>query len=119
MWYRLRAHATLFFTAMLLAIVLVGCGNFAGTPPPNEDMIGNWTAVDGSATLHISNSGQINYFRQRGSGHTEINLPAKEWSDSSFTVGALGMSTDFSIDSSPQQIDGAWHVTVDGLEYTR
>lgn len=118
MWTWLRVRITPTLAALALAVVL-GCSAFEGTPPPNQDMVGSWIAVDGSATLQISGSGQINYFRQRGSSTTEINLPAKVWAEDGFTVGALGMSTDFSIDVVPEQIDGVWHMTVDGLEYTR
>lgn len=118
MWSRLRVHTTLLFAALLLVVTL-GCSAFQGTPPPNQDMVGNWTAADGTATLVISSTGDINYFRKRGAGTTELNMPAKAWTDTGFTVGALGMSTDFTIDAPPEQVDGVWHMTIDELEYVR
>lgn len=118
MWSQLRIRTTLILAALLLVVTL-GCSAFEGTPPPNQDMVGDWTAADGSATLSISSSGHVNYFRRRGGSTTELNMPANAWTDTGFSVGALGMSTDFSIDTPPEQVDGVWHVTIDELEYVR
>lgn len=103
----------------MMLVLTLGCSAFEGTPPPNQDMVGDWQAADGTARLSISSSGQVSYFRNRDGGTKEINAPAKAWTDAGFTVGALGMSTDFTIDAQPELVDGVWHVTVDGLEYVR
>jgi predicted naringenin-chalcone synthase len=105
--------------AALLLCVTLACGAFEPTPPPNRDFVGVWMAKDGTATLAVSPEGHVNYARKQGSTNTTIDAPAKAWTDSSFTVGAMGISTDFTIDHAPKLIDGVWHMTVDGLEYTR
>ena len=118
MWKCAPSRVSSLLAALALSLTLA-CGVMDGVAPSNADMVGEWTAVDGSAYLHVSPEGFINYRRQRGAQHTELNLPAKQWADASFTVGALGMTTDFRIDAAPELIDGVWHLTVDGLEYTR
>lgn len=118
MWAKLRTRSLAVFAVLVLAMTLA-CGAMESTPPPNQDFVGSWVAVDGTAFMQIGENGHINYKRNQDGTNTELNLPAKEWSDSSFTVGALGMSTVFSVESPPEEIDGVWHMTVDGLEYTR
>jgi hypothetical protein len=105
--------------AALLLSTTLACGSFDATPPPNRDFVGGWVSRDGTAKLAISSEGHVSYARQEGATHTNIDAPAQEWTDSKFTVGALGISTDFTIERAPVQIDGVWHMTVDGIEYTR
>lgn len=105
--------------ATLLLSATLACGSFESTPPPNTDFVGGWVSKDGTAKLAISSEGQVSYNRKEGATNTSIDAPAKAWTDSSFTVGALGISTDFTIEKAPTQIDGIWHMTVDGIEYTR
>lgn len=118
---------SILLAALLLSLTLA-CGSFESTPPPNPDFVGGWVSKDGNAKLAISSEGHVDYVRQQssrppaaenGATHTSIDAPAQAWTDSSFTVGALGLSTDFTIDQAPKQIDGVWHMTVDGIEYTR
>lgn len=108
------------FAALCLALALTftaACGAFEATPPPNDDLVGQWSQPNGF--LNINASGQINY-QENSSGTTTINAPAKSWSDTEFVVGAMGIETSFKIDDAPTQDDeGVWHMTVDGIEYTR
>jgi hypothetical protein len=105
--------------AALLLCVTLACGSTEPVPPPNPDFVGVWIEKDVTAALAISADGQVNYTRKEGSSRTDIDGPATAWTDSSFTVGVLVFSTDFTIDQAPKLIDGVWHMTVDGLEYTR
>jgi hypothetical protein len=105
--------------ATLLLCATLACGSFEPTPPPNPDFIGAWVSKDGSAKLAISSAGHVSYSRRDGSTTTNIDAPAQAWTDASFTVGAMGISTDFTIEKAPTQVDGVWTMTVDGIEYTR
>jgi hypothetical protein len=113
----MRRLSLLLATLMLSATL--ACGSLEPTPPPNRDFVGGWVSKDGTAKLAISAEGKVNYARSSGGSNTTIDAPAQAWTDSSFTVGAMGISTDFTIEKAPTQIDGIWHMTVDGVEYTR
>jgi hypothetical protein len=101
----------------LLSLSTPACGTFEPTPPPNADLVGQWSQPNGF--LNINASGQINY-QENSSGTTTINAPAKSWAADGFVVGAMGIETTFKIDEAPHQdAEGVWHMTVDGIDYTR
>ncbi len=101
-----------------LFVLALAC-DLESTPPPNRDFVGAWASKDGSHVLSISVDGDVSYRKQEDGVNTSIDAPAKVWSESSFTVGAFGISTNFTIDEAPHLVEGAWRMTVDGVEYQR
>jgi uncharacterized protein (DUF2147 family) len=105
------------FIGALALVAALGCDTLTPTPPPNTDIVGNWTQPNGS--LQIFESGQVQY-EENSKGNKSIQAPAQSWTDDSFVVGAMGVNTTFKIDAAPHQDpDGVWKMTVDGVEYTK
>lgn len=102
-----------------LFVLALACGSLESTPPPNRDFVGTWAAKEGSHVLSISVDGDVSYRKTEDGVNTSIDAPAQAWGDTSFTVGAFGITTNFTIDVAPREIDGVWVMTIDGVEYTR
>jgi len=77
--------------------------------------------IDGKYTMrvHIWN-GRLEY-RRVGKNSTSkgVTAPITKTSPTSFTAGALGVETTFTIDKPPKKVDGTWTMTVDGKELVR
>lgn len=102
-----------------LFVLALACGSLESTPPPNRDFVGAWASKDGNHVLAISVDGDVSYRKSEDGIHTSIDAPAQVWGDSSFTVGAFGVTTNFTIDVAPRLVEGVWTMTIDGVEYTR
>jgi hypothetical protein len=100
--------------AVLLA--LAGCSGIS-VPHEKEDYVGHWEGE--GMTLTIGRDGGVSYERKSGSGKTSVNAPLKSFEGDDFVVGVLFLTTKFEVTEPPHEADGAWKMTVDGVELTR
>ena len=100
---------------LLLTILLSGCG----TPVPVDkaDYVGTWRSQE--MRLSITQEGNINYERHRGSARTSIDGPLQEFHGNDFSVGFWFISTTFVVSKPPYQEGGEWKMVVDGVELTK
>ena len=61
----------------------------------------------------------MEYEKRSGGSSKSVNAPLIYTSDKSFKVGGFGISSTFSIDEGPHEVDGEIRMTVDGQELTR
>ena len=89
-----------------------------------DEHAGDWRDnpnIDGKYTMrvHIWN-GRLEYRRADKNGTSRnITAPITRTSPTSFSAGALGVETTFTIDSPPEEIDGVWKMTIDGKTLVR
>lgn len=100
---------------ILLSLVLAACG--IEVPPAKSAYVGQWEA-DGMS-LSITQDGSISYKRVNKGRSTKIDAPLKAFVGDDFEVGIGSMTTTFKVSSPPRESDGAWRMTVDGVELTR
>jgi hypothetical protein len=101
--------------AFVLILLLSGCAQ----PLPEDRLhyVGDWQSKE--MRLLILADGTVAYKRLKGGGSTSVNGPLKEFVGDDFTVGILFMTTTFDVTEPPHEIDGAWKMTVDGVQLTR
>lgn len=104
--------ALVFVTVILL---LSACGS--SLPEERLDYAGRWLGEE--MALYIQRDGQLSYKRIKGSHTTSINAPIREFDGDDFIVGIWFMTTRFEVQQPPQEIDGEWKMTVDGVELTK
>ncbi len=100
---------------LLLTLFLSGCG----TPVPADkaDYVGVWRSPE--MHLSITQDGNIDYERHRGSAETSINGPLQQFQGDDFSVGFLFISTTFVVSKPPYQEGDRWKMVVDGVELTK
>jgi hypothetical protein len=104
----------------LLLVFLFSCNTSPGLgklPKGKENYAGTWTSNE--VFLQIDKGGQVNYERNSGSTKTSVNGPIQKFNGNSFSVGILGITTDFVVSKPPHEENGMWLMTVDGNELTR
>ena len=101
---------------IVLIIILSGCGGI-DFPDDKMEYIGYWK--NDNMFIHIHESGMVNYERQKGLTHTEINMPIKEFEGDDFIVGALFIKTKFVVNKPPYNDNGIWKMTIDSTEVIR
>lgn len=107
----MRKHCSV----IVLLLLLVGCSE----PLPKDKLsyVGDWQSKE--MNLLILADGTVAYERLKNGGTTSVNGPLKEFVGDDFVVGLLFMTTTFEVSSAPEEIDGVWQMTVDGLTLTR
>ena len=100
---------------LLLTVFLSGCG----TPVPADkaDYVGVWRSPE--MHLSITQDGNIDYERHRGSAETSINGPLQQFQGDEFSVGFWFISTTFVVSKPPYQEGDRWKMVVDGVELTK
>jgi hypothetical protein len=102
--------------AMLATVtLLVACAK--PIPAEHRDLVGQW-AGDGMV-LAISADGRLAYRREKAGGNVSIDASIQEIGAGRFTAGLGPMSTEFKVDRPPRLENGAWTMTVDGVELHR
>lgn len=107
---------SLAFASLLLAF-LFSCTGLGKLPKGKENYEGLWASDE--VSLQIQQGGQVNYERNSGSMKTTVNGPIQSFNGNSFSVGALGITTEFVVSKPPHEENGTWKMTVDGNELTR
>jgi hypothetical protein len=123
----LAAGALVGLVLLVLGVALVGPSHL---PQGKEAYAGTWLG-DGVA-LTITPKAKLHYIRQnlpsaaKAGGvsvssltSTRVDLPVTAIDAGGFTAGRLLLSTRFVVNHPPEQVDGAWKMTVDGTELTR
>jgi hypothetical protein len=114
----LTSYQTLALTvcAAALPFLLAAC---TGVPLPADkrDYAGTWKSE--SVTLSIGEDGSVAYARREGSSRTTLNAPIQRFENEDFVVGILSFTATFDVTAPPHEVDGAWVMTVDGVELTR
>jgi hypothetical protein len=101
--------------AGLLASLLVACAK--PLPEGKTTYAGEWQG--GPISLVITSEGRAVYNRREGNMSKSIDAPIKEFKGDNFVVGVGFMSTEFVVSAPPHEEEGAWKMTVDGIELTR
>jgi hypothetical protein len=101
--------------AGLLASLLIACAK--PLPEGKTTYAGAWRG--GPISLLITPEGRAVYKREEGNMSKSIDAPIKEFKGDNFVVGVAFMSTEFVVSKPPHEEDGAWKMTVDGVELTR
>ena len=99
----------------VLLVLLAACG--IEVPQGKAEYVGRWEA-DGMSLL-ILGDGSVSYKRLRKGASIKIDGPLHAFHGDDFEVGIGPMTTTFRVSSPPRRIDGAWRMTVDGVELTR
>lgn len=105
----------LYAALLALALALLGCAE--PVPLARAAYIGDWQAAN--MRLLITADGHVSYERREGSVSKSINAPLRGFEGDDFVVGIGPFTTTFVVSSPPQLQDGAWKMTVDGVELTR
>ena len=100
--------------AILLAL-LSACAK--PLPPERREYVGHWRGP--GVELLIRGDGHIAYKRSSGGSSTSIEAPIQAFEGDDFTVGIGPLGTRFDVTAPPREIDGAWRMTVDGVELIR
>lgn len=98
-----------------LAALMAGCG--IPVPADKSAYVGTWRSP--TMYLSIAQDGSVRYKRQKAGVSTSVNGPLKAFDGDSFSVGIGALSTTFNVSQPPHDQDGAWKMTVDGVELTR
>ena len=94
-----------------MGLWFTGCGG--EIPADRRDYIGTWEGD--SYYLWISAAGQVEYERQKGSGHTSYSGPIKEFVGDDFEVGMFFLTSTFKVAERPHRVGPYWTMTVDGV----
>jgi hypothetical protein len=73
----------------------------------------------GGVTLQIGPGAQVQYSKMKGGSSKSVNAPIARFTEKSFEVGALGITTTFRIDKPLYEEDGKWKMRVDGTDLIR
>lgn len=103
------------FLASGVAAALVACSH--PLPADKAAYVGAW---EGSGmTLEIDQGGQV-YYRRVGNGSSRsIDMPLVRFEGANFVVGFGPFTTTFVVSIPPHESNGAWRMTVDGVELAR
>jgi hypothetical protein len=93
----------------------------SATPVPvSEDRmayVGTWRG-EGMA-ISIAPDGMVRYWREKDGGQRSMTAPLRGFEGDDFEIGIAGITTTFDVQEPPKEEDGAWSMTVDGVELTR
>jgi len=106
---------TLRIMAVLLALVLAGCGK--PVPADKAAYVGEWR--EKTMYLLITQDGSVAYQRLKGGTTVSVNGPLQEFVGDSFNVGIGPMRTTFNVSKPPHQVNGRWKMVVDDVELTK
>lgn len=98
-----------------LLLLLAACGE--PVPLARASYIGDWQAEN--MRLVITADGRVMYERREGGASKSIKAPIRSFDGDNFSVGIGPFSTTFVVTQPPHQSNGAWKMTVDGVELTR
>ena len=97
------------------ALLLAACAE--PVPQARAAYVGEWRAPD--MRLTISAEGHVSYERRQGGNSRSINAPIQGFEGDNFRVGVGPFSTTFVVSRPPRLENGAWRMTVDGVELVR
>ncbi len=108
----------------LVGAISLGCAGMvdavSAKPVPADklDYVGSWTG--GPITLTLTADGMCSYRNAPQDGMTsEVNAPIQLWHATGFDVGIGPLVTTYTVSEAPHQLDGTWHMTLDGQDLTR
>ena len=101
--------------ASLFTTLFIACAK--PLPSDKASYTGEWKG--GPVSLLITADGRVKYARKEGNLSKSLEAPLKEFKGDNFVVGVGFMSTEFVVTAPPHEEDGAWKMTVDGIELTR
>ena len=104
-----------YFTILMFAFLVTACSN--PVPEGKLDYIGEWQSKE--MYLLILKDGTVSYKRLKGGGNVSVNGPLKEFVGDNFVVGVAFLTTTFEVSQPPKLINGAWKMTVDGVQLTK
>ncbi|MCJ8302248.1 lipoprotein [Shewanella sp.] len=104
-----------YISVIALLLLLSGCAE--PLPEDRLNYVGEWQSKE--MGLLILADGTVAYKRIKGGTTTSVNGPLKEFVGDNFVVGLLFITTTFVVSESPQEVDGVWQMTVDGVKLTR
>ena len=99
----------------MTCLAVLGCGE--PLPADKLSYAGDW--VGGPISLRITLAGRVEYYKDAGAANVSIEAPIQEFLGDDFVVGFMGLETTFVVSAPPHEIDGVWHMTVDGVPLIR
>lgn len=104
-----------YIAILMFAFLVTACSN--PVPESKLDYVGEWQSKE--MYLLILKDGTVAYKRLKGGGNVTVNGPLKEFVGENFVVGIAFLTTTFEVSQAPEQINGAWRMTVDGVQLTK
>jgi hypothetical protein len=95
--------------------LLVACSS--PLPADRAAYVGEWEGT--GMVLEIDHDGQVYYERMSNGSRRSVNMPLIRFEGANFVVGFGPFTTTFIVSSPPHESNGAWLMTVDGVELTR
>ena len=109
----MTAVRTLLAAGVLAA--LAACSN--PLPADRAAYIGEWEGT--GMVLEINQGGQVYYKRVGGGSSRSIDMPLVRFEGANFVVGFGPFTTTFVVSVPPHESNGAWLMTVDGVQLRR
>ena len=95
--------------------VLVACS--IPIPADRAAYVGEWEGT--GMTLEIDQGGQVYYKRVESGSSRSIDMPLVRFEGANFVVGFGPFTTTFVVSIPPHESNGAWLMTVDGVQLMR
>jgi hypothetical protein len=103
--------------ALLVVLTLAACSS-TPVPDADRDLVGQW--VSKNLTVIITADGMLDYQRTKDDGtQVSIDAPIKKYGPGGFSAGVGPFMTDFKVNERPNQIDGVWWMTFEGVPVHR
>jgi hypothetical protein len=105
------------------AVAALACGgggmDVTAQPVPADkiEYVGSWHGE--GVDLVITADGMVDYQSSGANGSGQMTAPITAWTDEGFTAGISFLTMSFVVSEPPHEVDGAWKMTVDGVELTR
>lgn len=104
-----------FLLSAVLALGLLGCGN--AIPKEKAAYVGHWQGK--GLDLDIAATGKVVYKREPSDSKNPTEADLKGFTGNNMEIGSGPITTTFVVSLPPHQVDGAWKMTVDGIELTK
>lgn len=102
-------------------VLILGCSGVIDAldvepvPPPAATWVGQWEGP--GLVIAITPAGLV-AIDQQGSSSTHVQAPAKGWEEG-IVVGVGSFTTTWRVDERPYELDGVWHMVVEGVPLVR
>jgi hypothetical protein len=100
-----------------MAVVLGFASCSKPLPADKSNYAGEWRSPE--MRLVITPGGRVDYERRASGGSKSVQAPIQKFEGNDFVAGLGPVNTRFVVARPPTLINGAWTMTVDGVELTK